>query len=152
MINERTEDKEFEVIAEKSRKAAYVFLAMTAFGVAVAAAGVILYFVVGHKTVDAGIQAAVITLTAVGAVLIAVFTLLFIKQLYRKYSLIILKEGKLIFIDGAECSPNEITAVEKGKNTITLTVNGEKKEIVGVANCDKAYRKLCVLSGNTVSE
>lgn len=151
-MSEVVDEKEIEIIAEKSRKAAYVFLALTAFGVAVAMAGVILYFVVGHKTVDAGIQAAVITLTALGAVLIAVFTALFIKQLYRTYSLIILKNGKLIFPDGAECNPNEITAVEKGKDKITLTVNGEKKEIIGVANCEKAYRKLCLLTGNTVSE
>ncbi|MDE6691136.1 MAG: hypothetical protein K2K04_04115 [Clostridia bacterium] len=152
MIDERTEDKETEIIAEKSRKAAYVFLALTALGVAVAAAGVILYFVAGYKTVKVGIQAAVIVLTALGAVLIAVFTLLFIKQLYRKYSLIILKEGELTFPDGTVCTPNEITAVEKCKNKITLTVRGEKKEIDGVANVDKAYRKLCVLTGNTVSE
>ncbi len=152
MIDERTEENQTEVIAEKSRKAAYVFLALTALGVAVAAAGVILYLTVGHKSVKTGEQAAVISLTAVGAVLIAVFTALFIKQLYRTYALIVFKEGKLVLPDGAECSPNEVTAVEKGNNKITVTVNGERREINGVANCDKAYRKLCVLTGNPVTE
>ena len=52
MIDERNEDKEFEIIAEKSRKTAYVFLALTALGVAVAAVGIILFFAVGFKTAD----------------------------------------------------------------------------------------------------
>ena len=152
MTDERTEEKETEVIAEKSRKAAYVFLALAVLGVAVAAVGVILYLAVGHKTVEVKIQAAVITLTALGAVLITVFTALYIRQLYRTYALITLQGGALKFPDGTTCSPNKITAVEKGKDKITVTVDGEKKEINGVANCDKAYRKLCILTGNTVSE
>ena len=78
MIEERNEDKDFEIIAEKSRKAAYVYLALTVLGVAVAAAGVILFLTVGFKTIEVSIQATVISLTAVGAVLIAVFTALFI--------------------------------------------------------------------------
>lgn len=151
-MSEIADEKEFEIIAEKSRKTAYVFLALTAFGVAVATAGVILYFAAGRKTVNTAIHAAVITLTALGAVLIAVFTLLFIKQLYRTYALIVFKDGKLKLPDGTTCNPSEITAVEKGKNKIILIVDGEKKEIIGVANCDKAYRKLCLLTGNTVSE
>lgn len=152
MIEERNEDKDYEIIAEKSRRTAYIYLALTVLGVAVAAAGVILFLTVGFKTVEVSIQATVISLTAVGAVLIAVFTALFIRQLYRKYTLIILKDGELIFPDGGTCKPNEITAVEKSNDTITVTVGGEKKEISGVANSDKAYRKLCVLTGIPVSE
>lgn len=152
MIDERNEDKDFEIIAEKSRKTAYIYLALAALGVAVAAVGVILFLTVGFKTVDEVIQAVVITLTALGAVLIAVFTALYIRQLYRSYSLIILKDGELIFFDGAKCNPNDIKTVEKDKNKITLTVDGEKVEINGVANCDKAYRKLCLLAGIPVSE
>ncbi len=152
MTETRTEEKEVEVIAEKSRKTAYVFLALSLLGVIVAAVGIIMYLAVGFKVNDVVKQAVEIGLTALGAVLIAVFTALFIRQLYRTYALIVLKEGKLVFPDGTECSPNEITAVEKGKNKITVTINGERKETDGVANCDKAYRKLCVLTGNSVTE
>ncbi len=129
-----------------------MFLALSLLGVIVAAVGIIMYLAVGFKVNDVVKQAVEIGLTALGAVLIAVFTALFIRQLYRTYALIVLKEGKLVFPDGTECSPNEITAVEKGKNKITVTINGERKETDGVANCDKAYRKLCVLTGNSVTE
>ena len=152
MIDERNEDKEFEIIAEKSRKTAYVFLALTALGVAVAAVGIILFFAVGFKTADEVMQAVVISLTASGAVIIAVFTALFIRQLYRTYSLIILKGGWLIFPDGTTCRPSDIKAVKRDKNKITVSLADYKIEVVGVANCDKAYRKLCVLTGNPVSE
>lgn len=152
MTDGRTEEKEVEVIAEKSRKAAYVFLALALSGVVVAAVGIILYFAVGFKATDVVMQTVEIGLTALGAVLLAVFAALYIRQLYRTYALIVLKEGKLTFPDGTECSPNEITAVEKENSKITVTVNGERREINGVANGDKAYRKLCVLTGIPVSE
>ena len=152
MTETRTEEKEVEVIAEKSRKIAYVFLALSLLGVIVAAVGIILYLAVGFKINDIVMQAVEIGLTALGAVLIAVFTALFVRQLYRSYALIVLKEGKLVFSDGTVCSPNEVTAVEKGNNKLTVIINGERKEIDGVANCDKAYRKLCVLTGNSVTE
>lgn len=149
MTDGRTEEKEVEIIAEKSRKAAYVFLALALSGVVVAAVGIILYLAVGFKVSEVAKQAVEIGLTALGAVLIAVFTALYIRQLYRKYALIVFKEGKLTFPDGTVCSPNEITAVEKESNKITVTINGERREINGVANVDKAYRKLCVLTGNS---
>lgn len=154
MIDERTEEKEIEVIAEKSRKAAYAFLALSVLGVAVAAAGVILYLALGHKTFDAGVQAAVISLTALGAVLIIVFTALFIKQLYSPFALIKLNKGEIILPDGKSVKPSEITAVERDKNAgkISLTVGGGKIEVEGVGNCEKAYRKLCVLTGNPIEE
>lgn len=152
MIDERTDEKEIEIIAEKSRKAAYVFLALAVLGVVVAAVGVILYLAVGFNVSDVVMQAVVISLTALGAVLIAVFTALFIRQLYRTYWLIILKEGELIFPDGTKCNPNEITAVEKDNGKITVSIADRKIEVVGVVNSDKAYRKLCVLTGNPVKE
>lgn len=154
MKDERTEEKEVEVIAEKSRKAAYAFLAMAVFGVVVAAAGVILYLTRGYKTIDAGVQAAVISLTAVGAVLIIVFTALFIKQLYSPFVLIKLNKGEIIFPDGKAVKPSEITAVERDKKAgkITVILSGEKIEVGGVGNCEKAYRKLCVLTGNPIEE
>lgn len=152
MTDERTEEKEVEVIAEKSRRAAYVFLALAALGLTVATVGVILFFVSGCKTINVGVHAAVITLTALGAVLIAVFSALYIRQLYRTYALIVLENGVLKFSDGTVCTPNEITAVKKGKNEITVTIYGEKKVINGVTNCAKACKKLCMLTGNTVSE
>lgn len=151
MTDGREEEKNVEIIAEKPRTAAYVFLALAALGVAVAAAGVILYLTIGRKTVDLGIQVTVICLTALGALLIVVFTALYIRQLYRTFALITFENGALKFGDGTACRPDEITAVEKGKNEIRVTVNGEKKVISGVARCDKAYRKLCVLTGNPVS-
>ncbi|MCM1546083.1 MAG: hypothetical protein NC033_03500 [Clostridiales bacterium] len=148
MIDERTDEKQTEIIAEKSRVKAYVFLALAVFGVALAAAGIILFAASGFNLVTVSMQAVTVSLTAAGGLVLIVFSMLFIKQLYRPYALITLTDGVLKFSDGAACSPNDITAVEKSKNKITLTVNGEKKEIAGVADADKAYRKLCVLTGN----
>ena len=89
MTDDRTEEKEVEVIAEKSRKIAYVFLVLSLSGVIVAAVGIILYFAVGFKINDTVIQAVEIGLTALVSVLIAVITELFIRQLYRTYELIV---------------------------------------------------------------
>ena len=151
-MSEIENEKEIEIIAEKSRKAAYVFLALSVLGVVVAAVGVILYLAVGFNVSDVAMQAVVIGLTALGAVLIIVFTALFIRQLYRTYWLIILKEGELIFPDGTKCKPGDITAVEKDNGKITVSLADRKIEVVGVANFDKAYRKLCVLTGKPVTE
>lgn len=152
MIEERTEEKEVEVIAEKSRKAAYVFLALSILGVAVAAVGIILFLTVGFKTFTEVMQGVIIGLTALGAVLLIVFSALYIRQMYNTYSLVVFTDGLLKFHDGTECNPSEITAVEKDKEKgkITLSLADRKIEINGVANCDKAYRKLCVLTGNPV--
>ncbi|MDE6849967.1 MAG: hypothetical protein K2J54_01440, partial [Clostridia bacterium] len=140
MIDERADDKQIEVIAEKSRKAAYAFLALTVLGVVVAAVGVILFLTAGFKSANIIMQAAVICLTAVGAVLITVFTALFVRQLYRKYSLIILKDGTLTFPDGTTCYPNDVKAVDKDKKSgkITVSLADRKIEVGGVANLDKA--------------
>lgn len=152
MTAARIKEKEIEVIAEKSRRAAYVFLALMALGVAVAAAGIILLISYGFADAALSLKIVELSLTVVGALIICIFGGLYIKQLFRPYSLITFENGELKFYDGTVCKPNEISAVEEDKGIIILTVNGEKKEIVGVADYDKAYRKLCVLTGNTISE
>ena len=156
-MNLEKEENEIEIIAEKSRKAAYIFLALIVVGVIIAAVGIILAFVGDLKFKSVGEQAVVFSLLGVGAAVIAVFSALFIKQLYRPYSLITLEKGELKLPDGTACKPNEITAVkksgEKGKSgKIILTVNGKEIAVDGVVSCDKAYRKLCMLTGIQAEE
>ncbi|MCM1437878.1 MAG: hypothetical protein NC131_01520 [Roseburia sp.] len=150
-------DKDVEIIAESSRKTAYIFLALSVLGVLIAAAGIIIFIACGFKLVDAGMQAVTISLTAGGGVILIIFTVLFIKQLYRPYSLITLSEGKVCFAGGKVCSPNEIEAVEKSgqkgrSGTLTVTVNGEKLIICGVVNFERAYRKLAMLAGKPAED
>lgn len=148
----RIKEKEIEVIAEKSRRAAYVFLALMALGVVIAAVGLILLISYGFADVMLSLKIVELSLTVVGAIMLCVFGGLYVKQLFRPYALITFEKGELKFQDGTVCEPNEITAVEEYKGVIIITVNGEKKEISGAANYDKAYRKLCVLTGNAISE
>ncbi len=148
MIDGRTEEKEVEVIAEKSRKNAYVFLALAVSGAVIVAVGAFLLIYI--KTENSLVWE--LCVLGVGAVLLLTFAGLYISRLFRPYALITFEDGVLKFNDGATCNPGEITTVEKGKDKIILTVNGEKKEICGEANIDKAYRKLCVLTGNPALE
>lgn len=152
MIDGRTEEKEVEIIAEKSRKTAYIFLALATLGVAVAAAGVILLVSYGFAGVMISLKIVELVLTVVGALMLLIFGGLYVKRLFRPYALITLEDGGLKLPDGKVCNPNEISSVEKDKRKIILTVNGGKIEINGVANFEKAYRKLCVLTGSPVSE
>lgn len=153
MINERADEKETEVIAEKSRSAAYIYLALSILGVAVAAAGVILLATTKFENRSFSGHEVILCLLALGAVMVFTFGGLFIRQLFRPYALITLQDGKLNLPDGTVCNPNEITSVEKSKEfgkcgKLTVILNGVKIEINGVANYEKAYRKLCVLTGN----
>lgn len=153
MIDEREDDKQTEVVAEKSRKAAYIYLALSVLGVAVAAAGVILMATTKFEDRSFNGHELILCLLALGAVMLFTFGGLFIRQLFRPYALITLQDGKLKLPDGTVCNPNEITSVEKSKEfgkcgKISVILNGVKIEINGVANYEKAYRKLCVLTGN----
>ena len=147
-MSEVVDVKEVEVIAEKSRKAAYAFLALAALGAVIATVGAFLLVYV--RTDNSLVWE--LCILSVGAVLLLAFAGLYISRLFRPYALITLEKGVIKLNDGTACNPSEINAVEKDKDKIILTVNGEKKEIIGVSNSDKAYRKLCVLTGNPALE
>lgn len=141
-----------EIIAEKTRVKAYVFLALAIAGVILAAVGVFLFIKINFNAADFGLRAVMICLTAVGAVMLIVFGGLFVRQLFRPYSLIVLKDGVLFFPDGTECKPSEILKIERSKGfgncgKLTVTFADRKCEIDGVAKYEKAYRKLSVLAG-----
>lgn len=152
MIEKNNDENQVEIIAEKSRRTAYVFLALIGAGVIVAAAGIILAFSGQLKFKSEEDQAVVFSLLGAGAALIAVFSGLFIKQLYRPYALITLDGGELKFPDGTVCTPSEITGVEKSEKILTVTLTDRKIEVRGVVNCEKAYRKLCMLTGIPAEE
>ncbi len=148
----RGSENETEVIAEKSRGAAYIFLALSVAGVLLVAAGVFLLIKFGFANSSAVNKALTLTFIIAGAVMSVLFGGLFIQRLYRPYSLIILQNGALEFPDGNVCKPGEITRITKVKQTgksgrISVTACGREIVVNGVVNYEKSYKKLCVLTG-----
>ena len=146
MIDERTDEKQIEIIAEKPRTVAYIFLAFALLGILVAAAGVYL-FIAFRSVQDNVVFALKISLVVCGLVLAAVFGGLFIKQLFRPYALVILQKGALEFPDGTTCKPEEISEINKEKKVITVKVGDKVIALNSVADPDNAYRKLAMLEG-----
>ena len=149
MTAERGEEKETEVIAEKSRAVAYAFLALSAAGVFICFAGALM-FIKFAGVQNTAIFALKITLTAFGVAMAIIFGALFIVQLYKQFTLIALKDGKISFPDGTFCMPHEISKIYVEGKTITVELPQRKVVIERVANCEKAQKKLAMLAGKHV--
>ncbi len=157
MTEERAEEKQVEVIAEKSRTVAYVYLLLAALGVALVAAGLFILVYFKISDMDRTVLVVAICLLAVGAVMLFTFAGLYISRLYRPYALITLKDGELIFPDGTKCKPDEITAVEVKKEfgkcgKLSISLPDRKIEVGGVAKYEKACTKLSILAGKPLGE
>ena len=157
MTERMPQTKQNEVIAEKSRAAAYVFLALAALGVVIAAVGVILLIDIEFNQASAGLKALIISLIAVGGAMLVIFAFLYVKQLYRPYALITLQDGIFVFPDGSRCRANQIVAIDRqrvkgNRGKIIVTLTDGKIEVDGVADYEKAYEKFSSLTGKPAAE
>lgn len=136
-----------ELVAERSKSTAYVFLALSLLGILIIIFSAIAFF---WDLLREGLGVEVVlVIFAVGVAVALIAAVLFGRQLFLPYRLLEYDGKNLILYNGRVCAPFEIANVEgakscgkTGKITLFLKENGEKILLRGVKNYSQSYERL----------